>query len=199
MASLRTDPLLHSGTKGSYLVRSRDLGLVARNVVYGHAIHVTEAEIELMGRRKVGRRFRAAQTDWRGGVVAVGRRARNVLARRAQSALGDPRLGLVVFHLRRWGPVDYRRGDSSVITEPYRRALIPPKRRRSEEVGFAYDSALEGNGFELVPRHESSGFPTHSGSITLAIKSPGSGWFADLPLEGAGSNPRSRVSRSALF
>ena len=30
-----------------------DLGLVERNVVYGHAIHVTEAEIELMGRRKV--------------------------------------------------------------------------------------------------------------------------------------------------
>jgi cytosine/adenosine deaminase-related metal-dependent hydrolase len=30
-----------------------DLGLVERNVVYGHAIHVTEAEIQLMGRRKV--------------------------------------------------------------------------------------------------------------------------------------------------
>jgi 5-methylthioadenosine/S-adenosylhomocysteine deaminase len=30
-----------------------DLGLVERNVVYSHAIHVTEAEIELMGRRKV--------------------------------------------------------------------------------------------------------------------------------------------------
>jgi 5-methylthioadenosine/S-adenosylhomocysteine deaminase len=30
-----------------------DLGLVERNVVYGHAIHVTEPEIELMGRRKV--------------------------------------------------------------------------------------------------------------------------------------------------
>ena len=30
-----------------------DLGLVERNIVYGHAIHVTEAEIELMGRRKV--------------------------------------------------------------------------------------------------------------------------------------------------
>ncbi len=30
-----------------------DLGLVERNVVYGHAIHVTEAEIEQMGRRKV--------------------------------------------------------------------------------------------------------------------------------------------------
>jgi len=30
-----------------------DLGLVESNVVYGHAIHVTEAEIELMGRRKV--------------------------------------------------------------------------------------------------------------------------------------------------
>jgi len=30
-----------------------DLGLVDRNVVYGHAIHVTEAEIELMGRRGV--------------------------------------------------------------------------------------------------------------------------------------------------
>src|SRR6266446_3426062 len=30
-----------------------DLGLVASNVVYGHAIHVTEAEIALMGRRKV--------------------------------------------------------------------------------------------------------------------------------------------------
>src|SRR5436190_16362724 len=61
-----------------------------------------------------GRRFRAAQTDWRGGVVAVGRRAPDVLARRAQSALGDPRLGLVVLHVRRWGPVDYRRGDSPV-------------------------------------------------------------------------------------
>jgi cytosine/adenosine deaminase-related metal-dependent hydrolase len=30
-----------------------DLGLVDRNVVYGHAIHVTEAEIALMGRRGV--------------------------------------------------------------------------------------------------------------------------------------------------
>jgi 5-methylthioadenosine/S-adenosylhomocysteine deaminase len=30
-----------------------DLGLVDSNVVYGHAIHVTEAEIELMGRRSV--------------------------------------------------------------------------------------------------------------------------------------------------
>src|SRR5215472_14419189 len=30
-----------------------DLGLVESNIVYGHAIHVTEAEIELMGRRKV--------------------------------------------------------------------------------------------------------------------------------------------------
>ena len=30
-----------------------NLGLVERDVVYGHAIHVTEAEIELMGRRKV--------------------------------------------------------------------------------------------------------------------------------------------------
>src|SRR5271169_3867498 len=30
-----------------------DLGLVESNVVYGHAIHVTEAEIGLMGRRKV--------------------------------------------------------------------------------------------------------------------------------------------------
>ena len=30
-----------------------DLGLVDRNVVYGHAIHVTEAEIELMGRKGV--------------------------------------------------------------------------------------------------------------------------------------------------
>ena len=30
-----------------------DLGLVERNVVYGHAIHVTEPEIELMGRRRV--------------------------------------------------------------------------------------------------------------------------------------------------
>src|SRR5499427_4369270 len=30
-----------------------DLGLVERNVVYGHAIHVTEAEIDLMGRRRV--------------------------------------------------------------------------------------------------------------------------------------------------
>ena len=30
-----------------------DLGLVESNVVYGHAIHVTDAEIELMGRRKV--------------------------------------------------------------------------------------------------------------------------------------------------
>ena len=30
-----------------------DLGLVERNVVYGHAIHVTEAEIRLMGRRNV--------------------------------------------------------------------------------------------------------------------------------------------------
>jgi len=30
-----------------------DLDLVERNVVYGHAIHVTEPEIELMGRRKV--------------------------------------------------------------------------------------------------------------------------------------------------
>jgi 5-methylthioadenosine/S-adenosylhomocysteine deaminase len=30
-----------------------DLGLVESNVVYGHAIHVTEAEIELMGRRNV--------------------------------------------------------------------------------------------------------------------------------------------------
>jgi 5-methylthioadenosine/S-adenosylhomocysteine deaminase len=30
-----------------------DLGLVDSNVVYGHAIHVTEAEIELMGRRRV--------------------------------------------------------------------------------------------------------------------------------------------------
>ena len=29
-----------------------DLGLVESNVVYGHAIHVTEAEIELMGRRQ---------------------------------------------------------------------------------------------------------------------------------------------------
>jgi cytosine/adenosine deaminase-related metal-dependent hydrolase len=28
-----------------------DLGLVESNVAYGHAIHVTEAEIELMGRR----------------------------------------------------------------------------------------------------------------------------------------------------
>src|SRR5712664_4804341 len=30
-----------------------DLGLVESNVVYGHAIHVTEAEIGLMGRRGV--------------------------------------------------------------------------------------------------------------------------------------------------
>ncbi|MGH7038633.1 MAG: amidohydrolase family protein [Stellaceae bacterium] len=30
-----------------------DLGLVDGNVAYGHAIHVTEAEIELMGRRRV--------------------------------------------------------------------------------------------------------------------------------------------------
>ena len=30
-----------------------DLGLVESNVVYGHAIHVTEDEIELMGRRRV--------------------------------------------------------------------------------------------------------------------------------------------------
>jgi 5-methylthioadenosine/S-adenosylhomocysteine deaminase len=30
-----------------------DLGLVESNVVYGHAIHVTAAEIELMGRRRV--------------------------------------------------------------------------------------------------------------------------------------------------
>jgi 5-methylthioadenosine/S-adenosylhomocysteine deaminase len=30
-----------------------DLGLVESNVAYGHAIHVTEAEIELMGRRRV--------------------------------------------------------------------------------------------------------------------------------------------------
>src|SRR6201993_3554156 len=30
-----------------------DLGLVESNVVYGHAIHVTEAEIALMGRRRV--------------------------------------------------------------------------------------------------------------------------------------------------
>jgi 5-methylthioadenosine/S-adenosylhomocysteine deaminase len=30
-----------------------DLGLVGSNIVYGHAIHVTEAEIELMGRRGV--------------------------------------------------------------------------------------------------------------------------------------------------
>ena len=30
-----------------------DLGLVQSNVVYGHAIHVTEAEIDLMGRRNV--------------------------------------------------------------------------------------------------------------------------------------------------
>src|SRR6516162_8999453 len=30
-----------------------DLGLVESNVAYGHAIHVTEAEIELMGRRSV--------------------------------------------------------------------------------------------------------------------------------------------------
>src|ERR1700732_1439625 len=30
-----------------------DLSLVERNVVYGHAIHVTEPEIELMGRRNV--------------------------------------------------------------------------------------------------------------------------------------------------
>ena len=30
-----------------------DLGLVQSNVVYGHAIHVTEAEIALMGRRNV--------------------------------------------------------------------------------------------------------------------------------------------------
>jgi cytosine/adenosine deaminase-related metal-dependent hydrolase len=30
-----------------------DLGLVESNVVYGHAIHVTEAEIGLMGRRNV--------------------------------------------------------------------------------------------------------------------------------------------------
>ena len=30
-----------------------DLGLAESNVAYGHAIHVTEAEIELMGRRRV--------------------------------------------------------------------------------------------------------------------------------------------------
>jgi hypothetical protein len=30
-----------------------DFGLVESNVVYGHAIHVTEAEIGLMGRRNV--------------------------------------------------------------------------------------------------------------------------------------------------
>jgi cytosine/adenosine deaminase-related metal-dependent hydrolase len=30
-----------------------DLGLVDSNITYGHAIHVTEAEIELMGRRRV--------------------------------------------------------------------------------------------------------------------------------------------------
>ena len=135
MASLRTTRFFTGDKRFVSGSLQDDLGLVARNVVYGHAIHVTEAEIELIGRRKVGRRFRAAQTDWRGGVVAVGRRARDVLARRAQSAVGDPRLGLVVFHVRRRGPVDYRRGDSPVITEPYRRALIPPKRRRSEKSG----------------------------------------------------------------
>jgi len=54
--------LLQSPVQKAYGLRRRgkptvfwldDLGLVERNVVYGHAIHVTEPEIELMGRRKV--------------------------------------------------------------------------------------------------------------------------------------------------
>jgi hypothetical protein len=33
-----------------------------------------------------------------------------------------------------------------------------------QEIGFALDSPLEGDGFELlVPRHESPGFPKHPG------------------------------------
>jgi hypothetical protein len=36
--------------------------------------------------------------------------------------------------------------------------------RPGEEVRFALDSPLEGDGFELlVPRHKSRGFPQHSG------------------------------------
>jgi len=46
--------LLQSPVQKAYgFRRLDDLGLVQSNVVYGHAIHVTEAEIDLMGRRNV--------------------------------------------------------------------------------------------------------------------------------------------------
>jgi uncharacterized membrane protein YphA (DoxX/SURF4 family) len=64
-----------------------------------------------------GRRFRTGKALRTGGMVAMGRRACLVPGRSAQPALGDARLGLVVFHVRRRGPADYRSGNSALSSK----------------------------------------------------------------------------------
>ena len=71
-----------------------------------------------------------------------------------------------------------------------------------EEVGFAVDSLLEGDGFELlVPRHESPRFPKHPGTIaaptvrTSATVRISASRPRAVAIRGAGSRDRAITTR----
>ena len=62
-------------------------------------------------------RFWTGEGHRRGGMVALGRRARPFPGRRTQSAFGHARLGLVLLYVRRWSTADHGNRTGSTYTD----------------------------------------------------------------------------------